>query len=352
MLQVGHEVPGHARDQIEIALLAIAHCQADENAEDLGIALGAQNGIGGIEAGRILDARLLDKTRLERRGQLAIDIAAGVFQQGDQVIGRMADQRVLEVQKADTGFRLAVRQMDQVFRMEVAQDEARRAGFQALESLLPELAPFFLGGGIQFDTRVAAQIPVHEEIGLGHQGGLVIGQERPGPATGLDRVGKAGAMDRRQHIHGAGIDRAFVQLAGQAPGEKVIAQIFQQQEAVVEVLREDFRCREAALAQGVGQACKGDQIGAGQPGHGIIAQGLALFRRRVGRTGRRFCRSRRVHQHGRTGTVHQTGIAPRRGVTRQGLALGPAPPGLVQKGVQRAFTIRCRQLCPPSALVP
>ena len=55
------------------------------------------------------------------------DVAAGVLQQGDEVVGGVAERGALEVEDADAAGAGAVRQPEQVAGEEVAVDEAARA---------------------------------------------------------------------------------------------------------------------------------------------------------------------------------------------------------------------------------
>ena len=102
-----------------------------------------------------------------------------------------------------------------------------------------------------------------------------------------------------------------MQVAGQKTGNQVIAEILRQEKPRLDIAGEDGRRRKPPLAQGVGETGKGDQVGPGQPGHGIIAQRRALIRAGIRRTHRRFGSGRRVHQHGPLPAALQPDIAPR-----------------------------------------
>src|SRR3546814_7042534 len=90
--QVPH--PGQKR---EVTQLAIALPEARENANDLCIPLRATNGVDGIKIA------IRSRNRLVVRDHLSLNvrrhIPPRVLQQRDEIIGMMADQRLLKIQK-------------------------------------------------------------------------------------------------------------------------------------------------------------------------------------------------------------------------------------------------------------
>ena len=121
---------------------------------------------GHVEArvGRAAQLRIgAEQLELERVGHGD----AGILQQGRDVIGRVADHRVLEVDDADAGEALALRQPDQVRRMEVAQapgrglrqdlvEQAREGGHEGRPRPLAGTATLATDGAYQSITSSAS----------------------------------------------------------------------------------------------------------------------------------------------------------------------------------------------------
>ena len=104
--KIALEVAGDPRDMREIAALAVTFRQPRKNAKDLRVALGAERCVEGTElvARKVLIARAsagtvaIQQPSFKRFGH----VEAGVLQQGHEIVGGGADQRVLEVEDADT----------------------------------------------------------------------------------------------------------------------------------------------------------------------------------------------------------------------------------------------------------
>ena len=127
----------HTRDHVEIARLAIALEQAGEDADDLGVALRPQSGVIG---GEVLPcASQFDIAGQHSRLKVFADIAARVLQQRDDIVGRMADQRILEIDQSLRRARARITQQHDVFRVIIAQHRYPRmlASEQRFERLGP-----------------------------------------------------------------------------------------------------------------------------------------------------------------------------------------------------------------------
>jgi hypothetical protein len=90
------------REVAQVAGLAVAAAEAGEDAEDLEVALGGEDGGGGGEGLRV-GAGGGAVAGGHGRAQPGRCVAARVLQQRDEVVGRMADQHVLVVEQADAG---------------------------------------------------------------------------------------------------------------------------------------------------------------------------------------------------------------------------------------------------------
>ena len=100
MAQVMLQMLPDAGDQIDVMRFAVAQTEARKDAQDAQIALGAKQCIGAAEGGFRLSGLgkiIVDDLRLYRPGH----IAAGVLQDRDEIIGRVAEQRVLKIQQTD-----------------------------------------------------------------------------------------------------------------------------------------------------------------------------------------------------------------------------------------------------------
>lgn len=98
--------------EFKVTRLAITGRQPRENADDLYVALCAENGVGGAERAFLVlieaeGSHIAGNHRFRQRG---IDIAARIFQQRHQVVGRIANQRILKVQQPHAPDALAFRQ--------------------------------------------------------------------------------------------------------------------------------------------------------------------------------------------------------------------------------------------------
>src|SRR5579883_2261570 len=101
MAEVILKVRPYARQESEISLLAVALAQANENTNDLAVALRRQHGISRHEGFFVFAGciQIAFQAALYYRRR---HVAASVFQQRYEIIGCMAPQRILEIQQADT----------------------------------------------------------------------------------------------------------------------------------------------------------------------------------------------------------------------------------------------------------
>ena len=97
MRQIALHLGPYAGDEIEVARLAVTLPQAHENAHDLGIALGAEQGIICAEYGRIHPGGGY-VPRQHRFFQGWRHITPRILQQAHQIIGGMANQRILKIE--------------------------------------------------------------------------------------------------------------------------------------------------------------------------------------------------------------------------------------------------------------
>jgi hypothetical protein len=101
MSEIAFEIAPDAGHVLEVHGLAVAPRQAGEDAENLGVSLGAQRGIGMGEAGAVeirlycghATAVMMEKLRFE--GGRNID--AGILQQLSQIEGPRAQQCILKI---------------------------------------------------------------------------------------------------------------------------------------------------------------------------------------------------------------------------------------------------------------
>ena len=117
--------------------------------------------------------------------------------------------------------------------------------------------------------------------------------------------------------NGAGIER--------------VTEILDEQEAALQVRRQNTRGRKSALGQRLRETGKGGDIIARKPGHGVIAQRFALGGAGIIGCQRRFGGRGRVHQNGALISPGQAEIAPCGGIARKGRDGRIAPAGAFQK---------------------
>src|SRR3546814_10188305 len=96
MRKIAFEQPPHARLEAFVMRLAVAFPQPDKDAEDARVALRGERPIGVLDV--LLGLRLVarDHRRLDRRAH----VAPRVFEHRRKVVGGLADESVLKIEKA------------------------------------------------------------------------------------------------------------------------------------------------------------------------------------------------------------------------------------------------------------
>ena len=99
----------------------------------------------------------------QRHFQRLGNIDAGILQQRDDIVGGRSEQRVLEVEQADAGHSLPLRQPEQIRRMIVAQHPGPGRLDHALKRRAPQRQKFGFGGG---RDRAASmrQVPIDQQF--------------------------------------------------------------------------------------------------------------------------------------------------------------------------------------------
>ena len=131
--EIALEIAPDARHVAQVAGLAVALGEPREDAEDLGVALRAERGVGKgecgtVESGSSRGDAVRNSARTVTASRSVGDVDAGVLQQRDEVVGRRAEHGILEIDDADARDAVALRQPHQVRRVVVAQHPAARAG--------------------------------------------------------------------------------------------------------------------------------------------------------------------------------------------------------------------------------
>ncbi len=308
MRQRPFEHPPDARQVLEVVGLAVAPQQADEQADDAGMALrrhqreaGAK--ILGIEAGGADVAFHAGGVDCGRH------VAARILDQRDEVIGGMAALGVLEIEQAAGAHARPRRQPQQIVLVVVAQQQRAGAGRQRGEAGVPRGAILL---GLLRRRRTAArlgQIPFGDQHrGIDQRLALVVAETRQQPMVGR-------SMDGDQNVGGARVKRSLVAAGREHAREGVVAQVLQQQEAVGGIFGKDFRRAEPHCQEMAADAYERPNV---------------LLRRR------------RIHHDGGAARTGQPIVFPERGIARQQALLGIAPAGAVDKGGAQDAAVRRR----------
>ena len=127
MSEVAEQITPDAWQMCKIAILAVPQRQPRENAEDLGVALRAKDGIG-LREGEGVETRVRFRRRVAIAGvesALALlgHIEPPILQKGDEVVGGMAPNGVLEVDHAKPPQTASLLAQKEVGRMVVSQEE-------------------------------------------------------------------------------------------------------------------------------------------------------------------------------------------------------------------------------------
>jgi hypothetical protein len=309
--------------ELVVAGLFIARHKAREDAHDAHGVHRAEHREAFVEVA----ARAARAIEIGADGSLAgfgRDVAAGVVQQHRHVPLAPAEDGVLEVEQADALQAVALREPDEVFGVRVAQDEGAGIilglGDQVLAHALPAQAGLFADAHVQ----IALRHPFDEQVDVRGEGEMIVGQDRPFAAAIGQREGRRRAMDGGEDIAGGGIERDLVAAARDDFGEEIVAKVFEDGEAVRDILVEDFRRGEAEIDEMAGDGGEGFDARGGEARDGVPAERETFLVRCAGRAGLGFQR-RGIHQHRRFGLAAHALVAARGGVGIERRARGFAP---------------------------
>ena len=125
------------------------------------------------------------------------------------------------------------------------------------------------------------------------------------------------------------------------PGEQAVAEVFQHSQPTRRVKRQNVRRGQAQAAKIGGDPREGFNPARRQARRGVPAGRQSLFGRHARPADHAFGRRSLIHQHQRHATGrHQSLVAPRRGIARQGVALCVGQAGSLQKLEPFGLTIR------------
>src|SRR5215468_6771640 len=247
-LQIGP----YARHVSQILRLAVADIQAVEYAEDLARALRRQRDIvpdeqSGIELG-IIGAAAAEIAAEQGDLELLRHVDAGVLQERGQVVGRRTHQGVLEIEEPYPLELAALRQPEQVRRMDVAQDP----GGSRIDPRLQRLAPERLERRARLlgDRRAEPrQVPVKEQLGFDQERADVVGRYLVlDVRCDRQRVRQPTVVQREQHV-----DDSLVALGDRrrrvARDQALLTQILEQEQPLFEIGVKDLRRRKALFPQ-------------------------------------------------------------------------------------------------------
>ena len=296
-------------DVAQVLRLAVAVAEPREDADDLGVALRAEDRVAGPESHRI-QVREGGQIALQHLGrQGGRDIAPGVLQERHQVVGARADHRVLEVEQAAGRGAGPPVQDHEVVHVIVAQHQGigHRPGDREDRAPGRHVAPPRRVGGWAAGQR--RHVPVGQQHRLVDEPRVVVGRQ----AGGLRHLRRRLAVQLDQQVGGQAVEPGLVRAFGERPGEGAVAQVFQQHEARPTVHGQRAGSAETELEQ--------------EPFDPVVGAHVLV-------------RRRGVHQHGPGAVAAEPLVAAERGVAGQWPALGAAPPGRREEGVDVVCAIR------------
>ena len=209
--------------------------------------------------------------------------------------------------------------------MVVAQHQRGRHAGKGGEDRVPGCVKGCLRVRIKIAARRQPRIPGGQETGFGQHRQIIKAGDGVGCArvTAGQRAGYGQGMQRGKHVHRRAIKRLLA-VAGSDPlREDTVAEIFQQDEALVEIKRVELRGAEAVGGEVAGDGRKRAHV-LGQMHDGAVA--LAALDRRAVRAGRG------VHQDRGLAVPRQPLIQAGGGIPRDGRGRGRAPAGLIEEG--------------------
>ena len=166
-------------------------------------------------------------------------VPSRVMQERDEVIGRVGDDRVLEVEQADPRGTLAFRQPDQVLGVEVPQGEHRGFGRRGGKGLVQAGDEDFGIAG-----RGGGRVPFEDDAdevghGLGREPDEAGRRRRP--------------LQRREGFRGGDVERSLARrVRGDEAREDRVAEVLEEEKAVRDVPREEPWSAEAERGEMAG----------------------------------------------------------------------------------------------------
>ena len=295
MREVAFEQTPHARLELAVSGLAVALPQAHENAQDARVALRRERPIGGAER-RALSRRsdiAIEHCRLDRRAH----VAARILEHRGEVIGGMADQRVLKIEQTEMFNAAASIDEHDIFGMKVAQHGDTR---QAV----------LLDGRQRRSPRRAKSVAIDSKV---QRGAVPVGEQHHLVEPLFDAVDgqprhRGARVQMDEQVGDPGVEfglrrRARVERFAQPH----IAEILDQQQALRQIAGEDRGRGHPLFAQPFGDRDEGARV---------------------------FVRRRRIHQHRLPPLTDNAEIAAERGIARERQNAGIAPAMRGKKGVR------------------
>ncbi len=224
--------------------------------------------------------------------------------------------------------------------MIVAVAEDRGARRPPRTDRRPELVPVGDGGRAEAELGFQPRQPFGKDVAGGLQGDLVIIQQRPGDAWRGEGRRRDHAVQFYQPLDSGVVERGLIEAPGDQHGEEVVAEIFQNRQALGRVMGQDGRRRQALGLQPLGHGDEGVHPTGGEAGERIVAGLGAVLGRGVRMTGRGLGVRRLVHEdQAGAGRRIQPLIGPGGSVAaqRRPAGLAPAVPG--QEGGLDGLTI-------------
>ena len=174
--------------------------------------------------------------------QLLGYIDASVLQQGDKIEGEVLMQGILKIKDADPGRAFALRQPDEIGRVEVAQEPARGLRQEAIEHGPPhglKLGAHCLRSGCAFQLGPE---PIEQQVGLDLEGcKIATGQLVARSIRKWERGRDRNRTQAQERIDGSSPHDPLRSSRSHFKTKQAVAQVFHQQQAVREVRRQNFR---------------------------------------------------------------------------------------------------------------
>ena len=208
------------------------------------------------------------------------ELAAGILDERDNVIGRGTRHRVLKVEKAAGGDALAPGKSHEIINVVIAQHQCFRYLPRDRQNLAPEPQELFTQIGRAGLACDLGQVPVHQQDRFVQEPGIVIRRQ---PAGHHGFFGKA--VQLHQNINRQVVERRLVATGAKHPGKGVVAEILDHQEALINIGGNHVGRAEAEITEMPTNP---------KPGANILNV------------------RRRVHEHPRPGPAGEAGITAER----------------------------------------